>query len=301
MLVASYQLPVASSQIPDPEGKPRSELGTGSERSERTGNWEPGASSASDLRYPASRLPTPTLPPVPIEAWILALVITFAAALIQGVVGVGFAMVSVPLLALIDPRLAPVPQLLIAIPMTMTMAWRERGYIELQRITWIIVGRFPGAIIGVALLAVATQVMLDLAIATIVLIAVAIIGSGYVVARNSYTEFGAGVLSGTTGLVASIGGPPLALLYADETGPVARSNLSMIFSIGLSIAVVARVLSGNIGWGDVRVAAVLFPALLVGYLLSGRLKDRLKQKQLRYAVLILSTIGAVGLIVRVLA
>lgn len=236
-----------------------------------------------------------------IEAWILALVITFAAALIQGVVGVGFAMVSVPLLALIDPRLAPVPQLLIAIPMTMTMAWRERGHIELQRITWIIVGRFPGAIIGVALLAVATQVMLDLAIATIVLIAVAIIGSGYVVARNSYTEFGAGVLSGTTGLVASIGGPPLALLYADETGPVARSNLSMIFSIGLSIAVVARVLSGNIGWGDVRVAAVLFPALLVGYLLSGRLKDRLKQKQLRYAVLILSTIGAVGLIVRVVA
>ena len=143
--------------------------------------------------------------------------------------------------------------------------------------------------------------MLDLAIATIVLIAVAIIGSGYVVARNSYTEFGAGVLSGTTGLVASIGGPPLALLYADETGPVARSNLSMIFSIGLSIAVVARVLSGNIGWGDVRVAAVLFPALLVGYLLSGRLKDRLQQKQLRYAVLILSTIGAVGLIARVLA
>ncbi|MCH7845623.1 MAG: hypothetical protein IH850_07300 [Acidobacteria bacterium] len=48
-------------------------------------------------------------------------------------------------------------------------------------------------------------------------------------------------------------------------------------------------------------AAVLFPALLVGYLLSGRLKDRLKQKQLRYAVLILSTIGAVGLMVRVLA
>ncbi|MCH7845622.1 MAG: sulfite exporter TauE/SafE family protein [Acidobacteria bacterium] len=81
---------------------------------------------------------------MPIEAWILALVITLAAALIQGVVGVGFAMVSVPLLALIDPRLAPVPQLLIAIPMTMTMAWRERGYIELQRITWIIVGRFPG-------------------------------------------------------------------------------------------------------------------------------------------------------------
>jgi uncharacterized membrane protein YfcA len=48
------------------------------------------------------------------------------------------------------------------------------------------------------------------------------------------------------------------------------------------------------------VAAVLFPALLVGYLLSGRLKDRLKPKALRYAILILSTIGAVGLITRAL-
>ncbi|GMQ86494.1 MAG: sulfite exporter TauE/SafE family protein [Acidimicrobiia bacterium] len=237
---------------------------------------------------------------MPIEAWILALVITFAAALTQGIVGVGFAMVSVPLLALIDPRLAPVPQLLVAMPLTMTMAWRERAHIEMRRITWIIVGRLPGAIIGVALLAVATQVVLDLAIATIVLLAVAIIGSGYVVARNSYTEFGAGVLSGTTGLVASIGGPPLALLYADETGPVARSNLATVFSVGLSIALVARALSGNIEWGDVRVAAILLPALLVGYLLSGKLKDRLNPTQLRSAILILSTIGAVGLIVRAL-
>jgi hypothetical protein len=232
-------------------------------------------------------------------AWILALLITFAAAAIQGAVGVGFAMVSVPLLALIDPRLAPVPQVLLALPLTLTMAWRERGHIHLRRIRWIMAGRIPGAAVGVALLAVATQQLLDLAIAVTVLLAVAIIGSGYFVARNAATEFGAGVLSGATGLVASIGGPPLALLYAGERGPIARSNLAVVFTFGLSVSVVFRLASGNIGWGDARVAAVLFPALLAGYSLSGLFKDRLNRRQLRNAILTLSTIGALGLIVRV--
>jgi hypothetical protein len=55
-------------------------------------------------------------------ALIAALIVTFFAASIQGVVGVGLAMVSVPILALIDPSLAPVPQLLITIPPTISMA-----------------------------------------------------------------------------------------------------------------------------------------------------------------------------------
>ena len=54
----------------------------------------------------------------------LALVITAIAAMLQGSVGLGFAMVSVPLLSLIDPRLAPVPQLLVSLPLALAMAWR---------------------------------------------------------------------------------------------------------------------------------------------------------------------------------
>ncbi|MCL1692867.1 MAG: sulfite exporter TauE/SafE family protein, partial [Actinomycetia bacterium] len=61
-------------------------------------------------------------------ALITALIVTFIAAAIQGVVGMGFAMVSVPILALINPSLAPVPQLLITLPLTISMAWRERHH-----------------------------------------------------------------------------------------------------------------------------------------------------------------------------
>ena len=233
-------------------------------------------------------------------ALIAALLVTFFAASIQGVVGVGFAMVSVPILALIDPRLAPVPQLLITMPLTVSMAWRERRHVQLSGIGWIVGGRIPGVMIGVALLAVASQATLDLAIAAMVLLGVAVIGSGYHLARTPYTDFGAGVLSGVSGLVASIGGPALALLYSQDDGPTRRSNLAVIFTIGLVITLSARIVSDNISWDDVRIALVLFPAMALGYVASLRFRNRIPQTAARYAILVLSFAAAIGLIMRAL-
>ncbi len=234
-------------------------------------------------------------------ALITALVVTFVAAAIQGVVGMGFAMVSVPILALIDPSLAPVPQLLITLPLTVSMAWRERRHIQLSGVGWIIGGRIPGAVIGIGLLGVATQQTLDIAIASIVLGAVAILASGFHVKRTPFSEFGAGLVSGVSGLVASIGGPPLALLYTRDDGPTVRSNLAAIFTIGLMITISARALTGNITLSDVRVAAILFPALAAGYVVSYRFKSRISQPIVRNAILVLSLLGAIGLIIRALA
>lgn len=230
--------------------------------------------------------------------WGVALLVTFVAAALQGVVGMGFALLSVPILSLIDPRLAPVPQLLITMPLTISMAWRERDHLDLTGVGWIIAGRVPGAFIGLALLAVAVGRMLDLAIAVLVLIAVAIIASGRHVTRNPGTEFGAGVMSGISGLVASIGGPPLALLYTEAEGPTVRSSLAAVFTVGLTFTLVARTATGNITSQDFVIAAILFPALVLGYLFSGRLTRRVSQVQIRYGLLILSTLGAIGLIIR---
>lgn len=233
-------------------------------------------------------------------AWVAALIVTYFAAAVQGVVGLGFAMVSVPILALIDPSLAPVPQLLITMPLTLAMAWRERNHLSLRGVGWIVTGRVPGAMLGVVLLTLATQAALELMIAGLVLVAVAIIAAGVHVRRTPGTQFGAGLFSGVSGLVASIGGPPLALLYTRDEGPTVRSNLAAVFTIGLSITIVARVVSGNMTWSDARVAAILLPALVAGYLTSLAVKDRWSQSAVRNGILILSLAGAMGLIGRVL-
>jgi uncharacterized membrane protein YfcA len=237
---------------------------------------------------------------VPPLSWIAALLVTYFAATVQGIVGLGFAMVSVPILALIDSSLAPVPQLLMTLPLTMVMAWRERSHLSLVGVGWILTGRLPGAVIGVALLAAATEVILQATIAALVLIAVAIIATGIHVSRTPASQFGAGLFSGVSGLIASIGGPPLALLYTRDEGAVVRSNLAAVFVIGLSISIVARLVSGNMTWEDARVAVLLLPGLVAGYLTSLTLKDRWSVAAVRNGILVLSSIGAVALIARVL-
>ena len=110
--------------------------------------------------------------PVTLPVFSIAFVVTAAAATLQSTVGFGFAVASVPLLRLIDPQLAPVPQLLMIVPLAVSMAIRERASMDIQGIRWVLLGRVIGALAGWALLAIATDLVLDLSLAFIVLMAV---------------------------------------------------------------------------------------------------------------------------------
>ncbi len=235
-----------------------------------------------------------------IALWVLALAITAGAATIQGTVGIGFALVSVPMLSLIDTRLAPVPQLMIALPLTLSMVWRERHSIDLSGFWWIILGRIPGAIAGIALLAVASQQTLDVFIGIVVLVAVAIIATGVHVRRTSVAQLTTGIASGTTGIVASIGGPAIALLYSSAEARMIRPTIAAILTIGISISIFFRAISGNISRSDFVVSGVLFPAVIVGYFLSSLIKDKIPTERVRMAILVISAAAALGLLVRAL-
>lgn len=232
--------------------------------------------------------------------WVLVLVVSATAAAIQGTVGIGYGLVAVPILALIDPRLSPVPQLLTVVPLTVAMAWRERHALDLRGVWWLLGGRLPGAAIGVALLALATQRTLDVLIGGTVLIAVLILMGGFRVRPTPATQFGAGVASGATSLVASIGGPPMALLYAGQEAPTVRATLSAVFTIGVVISVAVRLATGNIASTDLPVSLVILPAVIVGWLVSRRYKDRFSSSGVRLGVLGVSGLAAVGLVLRAL-
>jgi len=230
----------------------------------------------------------------------LALVITAIAAMLQGSVGLGFAMVSVPLLSLIDPRLAPVPQLLVSLPLALAIAWRERESIELDGFGWIIIGSVPGALIGVLLLSLASARTLGLIIGFVVVAAAIAIAVGIHVQRTRSAKFFAGLVSGTTGLVASIGGPPVALLYSNAEGRMIRPTLNSVFMIGLTMSLVFRTASGNIALSDLWIGLALLPAAAIGYLLSSVVKDKMNASHARSGVLVISALGGIGLIVRAL-
>lgn len=222
---------------------------------------------------------------------------TFAAT-IQGTFGFGFAMLAVPLCAMIDPRFAPVPQILLIGLLVFPMAWRERQHIEWQGVLWILIGRAPGTLLGLWLLKTASPRALAFILAGCVLAAVAALATGATIRRTRITEFIAGVMAAIGSVVSSIGGPPIALLYRGAKGPVLRASLSAVFAIGLIMTLLARGLGGEISLLDVQIALVFSPAIGVALWASTRLAHRVDGPWLSRMVLVLASIAAVGLIIR---
>ena len=222
---------------------------------------------------------------------------TFAAT-IQGTFGFGFAMLAVPLCAMIDPRFAPVPQALLATLLVFPMAWRERQHIEWGGVLWILLGRAPGTLLGLLLLKTASPRTLALILAGCVLSAVLALATGAAIPRNKVTEFIAGAVSSVGSVVSSIGGPPIALLYRGAKGPTLRASLAAVFAVGLIMTLTARGVSGEITLLDLQIAAILAPAILLALWLSGRVAHRVEGPLLSRMVLVLAAIAAVILMIR---
>ena len=134
-----------------------------------------------------------------------------------------------------------------------------------------------------------------------VMFAVIVLATGRDLPRNRVTEFTAGLASGTFALVASIGGPPIALLYRNAKGPTLRSNLAAVFIVGLLITIGTRVLADRLTTSDVVVAAFLLPAILLAGIASGPLAKRIEGSVLRVTVLLVASLAAVGLFWRTFA
>lgn len=233
-----------------------------------------------------------------ILVWVAALMITAGAAAVQGTVGIGFGVISIPILALLHPDLVPVPQLLMALPLTVSMAWRERSAIDLTGVGWVIGGRIPGAFLGVFLLGIASERILDGFIAVVVILAVVVIATGFTVARTTTTKALAGIASGATGVVAGIGGPPVALVYSTEESDTIRSTLAIIFIFGVFTSTLFRWWGGHVSMNDVKVAGVLLPAALIGFWMSVLFKDRVSKQAVRLGILIVCSGAAIVLLIR---
>jgi uncharacterized membrane protein YfcA len=225
----------------------------------------------------------------------------WAAALVQGTIGFGFAILSVPVMALADPQLAPVPQLLLVAPLTISMWWRERSDTDWRGIGWVLLGRLPGAGIGVLALKLANAQTLQLLVAGCVLAGVCALASGRELPRTPATQLAAGMTSAIFAVISSIGGPPLALLYRDAHAAALRASLATIFSIGVVVTIAARLLAGAIVLRDLQLALWLSPALLLGFAVSRLAIRRLgPQASLRKPVLVVSALAGVGVVLRAL-
>lgn len=235
-----------------------------------------------------------------IVEFVASVAVVILAAAVQGTIGLGFNIVAVPVMSLIDPVLAPVPQLILSLPQTLGAVAREHTGVDRTGVVWILLGRLPGAAIGVWLLAIATERALDFVIGVLVLVAVIILATGIKLVRSRAVELGTGVFAGVSSYVSAIGGPPVALLYSEDEGPTVRATLGLIFLVGSSLTLVVRTVAGDITWSEVVVGLALIPAAGVGFAMSSWLKERVDPSQLRVAILAVSSVAAMALLGRAL-
>jgi uncharacterized protein len=229
---------------------------------------------------------------------VVAWLVTFVGAAVQGTVGFGYGVFSVPILTLIDSRFTPIPQLLLVIPITIGAVLRERQHLDFAGLGWISIGRVPGSILGAWVITVLSRRLVDGIIALIVLTMVLIVAGGFHLSRNPLNSALAGFASGFGGTTSAIGGPPLALLYRGASGETIRSSLGAIFFMGAIINLSSLLVVGAITRDDLQVAVLLAPALLAGLAVSIPISRRVDARMLRTAILIISSIAAAALAVK---
>lgn len=224
--------------------------------------------------------------------------IVFAAAFIQGAIGIGFALVVAPVIGLLQPALLPTTVLFLMLPLNNHVAWRERVHIDWNGAGWITIGRFAGTFAGLWLLAALSARQMDLAVGwfTILAAAAALISPPFNPTKP--TALGVGLVTGITETSTGIGGPPLALLYQHAPAPILRSTVAICFLVGEIISLVVLAAAGRLGVEQLLAAVYLAPAVLLGSAASRYTHSRIGGPGLRLAVLVFAIVSGLFLIAR---
>jgi uncharacterized membrane protein YfcA len=221
------------------------------------------------------------------------------AALIQGAIGVGFALVVAPIAAITRPDLLPGAILVLMLPLNAFVAWRERSHFDLRSVSWITTGRFAGTFVGFWILIAVTTPMLNLVVgATIVLAAVATkFAPKFTPSPTAY--LGAGLITGVTETATGIGGPPLALVYQHHPAPTLRATIALCFLLGEIFSLAVLALKGKLGLDECSTALALMVPLVLGLAGSGWVHRWLGAERLRNALLLFAVVSGLVLLLEV--
>ncbi len=235
----------------------------------------------------------------PLEAIAVCAIVALGAC-IQGSIGFGWAMLSAPFIVLIEPDFVPAPMILSGLVLTLLMTCRERKFIDIRGVKWMSLGSVPGIAGAASVMSVISAMGFTITFSILVLLAVALSAIGLSVMLSNRNLFLAGLLCGFMGTMSSIGGPPVALIYQHAKGNQLRGTLSAFFVICGVLALIGLTMAGWMGTNELKLALILIPGLVIGYVVSRFTARILDKYSLRPAVLILSALAAVTVLARAL-
>lgn len=221
-----------------------------------------------------------------------------AGCVVQGGAGFGFALLSAPFIVIVEPDLVPAPLIICGLVLNALVIFRDHPGLDLEGTGWLVAGAVPGSVAGAAVVSAVANGSLDVLVAVVIggLIVLSVLSPRVEPGRPTLAA--AGVLSGFAGTATSVGGPPVALALQHRSGVSLRGTLAAYFTVSGVISLVMLGAFGELGWRQLRLGALLVPAVVAGFSLSHPIARRLDRGHTRTAVLAFSSVSVAILVVR---
>jgi uncharacterized membrane protein YfcA len=213
----------------------------------------------------------------------------FAAGFVQILVGFGFALLSVPMMALAIPTQEAVVVStvlgLLSSGIQTAKGVREADWLLVRRVTAAALAGIP---VGFVLYETLSADTLRLLLGIGVLIAVYLLARGVdFVDKGAIVEWSAGFVSGALASSLSTNGPPLVFALQGRRLPIAvfRSTINAIFVISGATTALVFAIAGDFDRRIGLAIAAALPALLLGVVSGFRVRPHVDEERARHLVL----------------
>jgi uncharacterized membrane protein YfcA len=223
---------------------------------------------------------------------VASMIVVFLTAIMRGYTGFGFALVAVPLLALIADPVTAVPMvLLLEVVGSLQLLpglWRSA---HLRSVMMLVAGALVATPIGLYGLASLPADVMRLVIGLVVLATTCALAAGLKASGEpgAPATFGVGILSGLLNGAAAMSGPPVVLFYlnAHTAMHVGRASIILYFLLSDAVAIGFAGASGLLVSSTAVLAAVTIPALFLGQAIGTRLFRSALQRHYRIVAIVI--------------
>ena len=231
-----------------------------------------------------------------------ALAVTLVAGLMRGFAGFGSAMLMAPIFAILFGS-ADMVVTVVAIELVVSLQLfpQVRGHADWKTLMPMGIAACAAMPLGVWLLASVDKGAIVTGVSAIIVAFVVLMWTGwrYRGGRSAVAAATVGAVSGAMMATTSVGGPPvlLYLLSGNDPPEVNRANIVTYYFLTQFLLIVIVLATGVAGWDALVRGVVLFPVMVLGAWIGGRLFHGLASERLyrNVALGILFATGMFGL------
>ncbi|MDG2428652.1 MAG: sulfite exporter TauE/SafE family protein [Acidimicrobiales bacterium] len=229
---------------------------------------------------------------------ILGFLIFLPTCIIAAALGFGGGLLAIPFLLLLNPEFAPVPLVLIAPFFSSLLAWRDRQAIDTSALWRTVVGLIPGVLTGALVLAKVNKETLGIVISLLLLAAIGLAATRVDLKPTSKTLLLGGTLSGFMANTVGMPGIPLAITMSHFEGPTLRSTMNTCVVMITTVSLGVLAFTNQIDGVHLVAAPVLLAAAIIGFFLSGPLRQVIDRQGITQFVYAIAVLGSLTLLVR---